>query len=71
MRRSGLLAHEYAGEAVEQQRTVSVSQRIKAARAGSPVRSYSTAAEGLADDYRKLTGEILLSLGDLHERVLR
>lgn len=71
MRRSGLLAHEYATEAATQRQAVSVSQRIKAARAGTPVRSYSTAAEGLAEDYRKLAGEILLSLGDLADKVNR
>lgn len=71
MRRSGILAHEYAAEATAQRKAVSVGQRIKASRAGSPVRTYSSAADGLAEDYRKLTGEILLSLGDLHEKVNR
>lgn len=69
MRRAGLLAQEYADEAATQRKHVSVSEKIKAARAGRPMRTYSTAADGLAEDYRKLAGEILLSLGDLHETV--
>lgn len=69
MRKAGLLAQEYADEAATQRKHVSVGQRIKAARSGQPMRTYSTAADGLAEDYRKLAGEILLSLGDLHERV--
>lgn len=71
MRRGGALAHEYAAEASTQRKAVSVADRIKASRSGKPVKAYSTAAEGLAEDYRKLAGEILLSLGDLHERVKR
>ena len=71
MRRGGLLAHEYAREAATNKKVVSVTERIKASRAGNPMRTYSTAAEGLAEDYRKLAGEILLSLGDLHEGVKR
>lgn len=71
MRRAGVLAHEYAAEASTQRKAISVGERIKASRSGTPIKSYSSAAGGLAEDYRKLAGEVLLSLGDLHEKVMR
>lgn len=65
MRRRGLLAHEYRSKAEESNAKVSIGERIRRAQQGAPVDRYSTAAEGLAEDYKKLTTEILLSMGDI------
>ncbi len=67
MRRTGTLAHEYKVKAAEADK-VSIGERIRRSKAGEAAR-YSSAAEGLADDYGKLATEILLSLGDLHRTV--
>lgn len=63
MRRSGTLAHEYLARADEQKQTISVGERIAAARAGRPVQQYSSAAAGLAEDYENLTREIVSRIG--------
>lgn len=63
MRRRGILSHEYQKQADHQQRTVTVAERIKAARAGKPVDQFSSAADGLAEDYENLTREILTRIG--------
>jgi cellulose biosynthesis protein BcsQ len=63
MRRRGILSHEYQTQAEAQRRTVTVAERIKAARAGTPVQQYSSAAAGLAEDYENLTREILVRIG--------
>lgn len=69
MRRSGLLAHEYQASAAESKERISVAERIRRSKAGNPVASFSSAAEGLAGDYAEMTAELLLSLGDMHTRV--
>ena len=69
MRRAGTLAHEYQVKASEAATRFSVGERIRRSRAGNPVEQFSSAAGGLADDYAKLTTELLLSLGDLHHQV--
>ncbi|MDH3193815.1 MAG: ParA family protein [Acidimicrobiia bacterium] len=71
MRRTGLLAHEYQAKAVESNQRVSIAERIRLSRAGQAAPQYSSAADGLAEDYAKLATELLLSLGDLHSRVGR
>lgn len=71
MRRNGLLAHEYQAKAVESNQRVSIAERIRMSRSGENAPQYSSAAGGLAEDYAKLTTELLLSLGDLHSRVGR
>lgn len=63
MRRTGTLSHEYSLEAAQQSRTIGIGERIKAARSGSPIRQYSSAAAGLAEDYENLTREILTRTG--------
>lgn len=69
MRRGGMLAHEYSTRASEEQARTSIAERIRRSKAGESTPRYSSAAEGLADDYRRLAAELLLSLGDLHHRV--
>jgi cellulose biosynthesis protein BcsQ len=71
MRRNGLLAHEYQAKAVESSQRISIAERIRMSRSGQAAPQYSSAAGGLAEDYAKLTTELLLSLGDLHSRVGR
>ncbi len=71
MRRNGMLAHEYQAKAVESNERVSIAERIRMSRSGQPAPQFSSAAGGLAEDYAKLTTELLLSLGDLHMRVGR
>lgn len=71
MRKNGLLAHEYQAKAVESHERVSIAERIRMSRSGNAAPQYSSAAGGLAEDYAKLTTELLLSLGDLHSRVGR
>ena len=63
MRKIGILSHEYARQAVDQQRTVSVSERIAASRSGSPIQQYSSSAAGLAEDFENLTREIIGRIG--------
>ena len=59
MRRFGMLAHEYAARAEEVLRTTSVRTRIEASRRGDAASRFSTAARGLADDYRNLAREVV------------
>ncbi|MDH5423285.1 MAG: ParA family protein [Acidimicrobiia bacterium] len=63
MRRMGILSHEYSKQSRDQERNTSVAERIKAARAGSPVQQFSSAAEGLAEDFENLTREIHARVG--------
>lgn len=65
MRRAGVLAHEYYQKAEAAKQRLSIADRIKRSQQGQPIDRHSTAAGGLAEDYKKLTTEILLSLGDV------
>ncbi|MDH3308270.1 MAG: hypothetical protein OEO77_12215, partial [Acidimicrobiia bacterium] len=71
MRKVGLLAHEYQARAIDAAARTSIAERIMRSKSGQHVERYSSAAEGLADDYKRLASELLLSLGDLHRRVGR
>lgn len=57
-RGSGLLADEYAA------RAASATPWYRARAEGQPVERYSSAAAGLAEDYRQLAGEVLGELAD-------
>lgn len=65
MRRGGILAHEYFQRAEAAKNRVSIADKIKRSQHGGTVDRHSTAAGGLAEDYKKLATEILLSLGEV------